>query len=110
MAATFELKKSGEQFMFHFKGANGETVVTSERYVSKSGAEAGISSVKANASTDARYERKSSLSGQPYFVLRAVNREIIGTSEMYSSPRARDAGIASVKAKAPGAPTQDMTG
>ena len=109
MAATFELKKSGEQYMFNFKGANGEKVLTSERYVSKAGAQAGIASVKVNAPNDARYERNTSISNQPYFILKGANGETLGTSEMYSSTAARETGIASVKNNAPGAPTLDLT-
>jgi uncharacterized protein len=42
-------------------------------------------------------------------VLKAKNGEIIGTSEMYSSVGARDAGIDAVKRDAPPAPTKDLT-
>ena len=109
MAGWFELKRSEAQFFFNFIGANGEPLLTSERYVTKADAEGGIASVKTNAGVDARYEKKSSLSGQPYFVLRAVDRRIIGTSQMYSSAKSREAGIASLKADAPSAPTKDLT-
>jgi uncharacterized protein YegP (UPF0339 family) len=40
---------------------------------------------------------------QPYFVLKAVYDEVIGTSEMYSSTTGRDKGIESVKLNAPNA-------
>ncbi len=54
MAGWFELKNSEKQFMFNLKGANSETVLTSEGYVTKAGAEGGIASVKLNAPFDAR--------------------------------------------------------
>jgi uncharacterized protein YegP (UPF0339 family) len=44
------------------------------------------------------------------FNLKATNGQVIGTSESYSSEAARDKGIASVKANAPGAATDDQTG
>ena len=47
----------------------------------KSGAENGIESVRTNSPKDARYERKESSSGQPFFVLKAANGEPIGRSE-----------------------------
>lgn len=108
MAGRFVIKKSGTQFYFILQAAgNFATLITSERYVAKSGAQNGIESVKTNARIDSRYDRRSSSKGDPYFVLKAGNGEIIGTSEMYSSTTARENGIASVKADAPGATTVD---
>jgi uncharacterized protein YegP (UPF0339 family) len=111
MAAKFEIKKgSGGQYRFNLKAGNGEIILTSEQYQSKQGAENGIDSVKANAPNDARYERKTASSGQPYFVLKAANGEPIGRSETYSSTSAMEGGIESVKRNAPGAKTEDLTG
>jgi uncharacterized protein len=59
--------------------------------------------------TDSRYERKTSKDDKPYFVLKAANGEIIGTSEMYSSSSAAEKGIESCKANGPSAPTKDET-
>jgi uncharacterized protein YegP (UPF0339 family) len=110
MAAKFDLKKASDgQFVFHLKAANGEIILASEHYKGKSGAENGIESVKKNAPLDERYDRLESKGGKPYFVLKAGNHEIIGTSEMYSSTSARDKGIESVKTNAPGAAVNDMT-
>ncbi|BEP55610.1 YegP family protein [Variovorax sp. V118] len=107
MSAYFHLKPSGTQYMFNLKGGNGEVVLTSERYTTKQSAEGGIASVKVNSPHDARYDRRSNSAGSPYFVLKAANGEIIGTSEAYSSTAARDGGIAWVKANAPTAPTRE---
>jgi uncharacterized protein len=107
MAIHFDLKRSGTQFMFNLKAANGETVLTSERYMTKQGATDGIASVKLNAPSEARYTRKTSTNSQPYFTLSASNAEVIGVSEGYSSTTARDNGIEWVKKNAPGAPTTD---
>ncbi|KJL41629.1 MULTISPECIES: YegP family protein [Microbacterium] len=52
MAGKYELyKDSADGFRFRLKAANGEVVATSESYVSKSGAQSGIESVKSNASS-----------------------------------------------------------
>jgi uncharacterized protein len=64
--------------MFNLKAGNGERILTSERYKTKASAETGIASVKANAPDNARYDRRTSASAQPYFVLKAKNGEIIG--------------------------------
>ena len=109
MAGYFLLTKSGTQFKFALKAGNHETILSSERYASKSGALNGIASVKTNASIDASYERKTSKDDRPYFVLNAANGEIIGTSEMYSSTSAAEKGIESCKANGPRAPTRDET-
>lgn len=110
MAGKFELKKTAsDQFMFNLKAANGQVILTSEQYVSKSGALNGIASVKTNAPNDSSYERKLSSGNQPYFVMKASNHQIIGRSEMYSSQSAMENGIASVKSNAPDAPIDDQT-
>ncbi len=72
-------------------------------YKAKASATKGTESVKKNAPDDKRYERKTSSSGKPYFVLKAANNQVIGTSEMYSSEAAMENGINSVKSSAPGA-------
>lgn len=109
MAGYFDLKRSGTQFMFNLRGANHETVLTSERYMTKEGAQNGINSVKQNAPFDAQYRKLTNTAGQPYFTLKAGNGETIGTGESYSSTSARDAGIQAVKGNGPSAPTKDNT-
>ncbi len=52
MAGRFVIKKTKNgQYVFVLKAANGEDIATSETYKSKSSAQAGIESVKANAPT-----------------------------------------------------------
>jgi uncharacterized protein len=52
MAAKFEIYKSGEQFRFRLKAANGEIVATGESYTTKAGATAGTEAVQ-RAAADA---------------------------------------------------------
>jgi len=107
MAGYFELKTAaGSQFMFNLKAPNHQVILTSESYASKAGAEGGIASVQKNATSDERFQRKTAKDNSPYFTLVALNGEVIGTSEMYSSTSAMEAGIAAVKANAPGAATK----
>jgi hypothetical protein len=111
MSGYFELKSAaGAQFMFNLKAGNHEVILTSERYATKVGAENGIASVKENAVVDERYQRKLAKDNAPYFVLVASNGQTIGRSEMYSSSKAMEGGIASVKANAPGAATKVLEG
>jgi uncharacterized protein YegP (UPF0339 family) len=100
--------KSGEYF-FRLRAGNGEPVLASEGYESMPGALNGIRSVKANAPSDGRYERKEAKNGQFFFVLRAGNNEPIGKSEMYKSKNGRDHGIDVIKRIAPGARIEDLT-
>jgi uncharacterized protein len=110
MPGTFEIKKATNgEFHFNLKAGNGEIILSSETYKTKASAENGIASVKQNAVNDARYDRRSSSGGQPYFVLKAANNEVIGRSETYNSPAAMENGIRSVKDNGPTATTKDLT-
>lgn len=106
MAGKFELKVSGGgKYHFNLKAGNGQIILSSEMYESKSAAENGIASIQKNAADDARYERKESSNGKPYFNLKASNGQVIGKSEMYESASSMENGIESVKKNAPGAAT-----
>jgi uncharacterized protein YegP (UPF0339 family) len=53
-------KTSNGQYRFVLHAANGEPIATSETYTTKSAAQKGIESVKANASTRVDDERERS--------------------------------------------------
>ena len=110
LSGKFELGKSkNEKFMFNLKAGNGEVILTSQMYEARSTALQGIESVRNNAAVDARYERKASAKGEPFFNLKATNGQVIGHSEMYSSAAAMEGGISSVKKNAPDAKLVDLT-
>ena len=110
MAGKFEIfEDKASEFRFRLKASNGEVILASEGYKQKAAAENGIESVKANAPSDANYERKETQSGGFMFNLRAANHEVIATSESYTSQAARDDGIETVKANAPAAAIDDLT-
>ena len=102
-------KDRAGQYRFNLKAENGEIILNSEAYISSYGCDAGIQSVRTNSPFDSRYERKTAINSQLYFVLKAVNHEIIGTSEQYSSSMAREIGIAAVKRVGPVSPVEDLT-
>lgn len=109
MAGYYELTQNDSgKYHFNLKAGNHETILSSQLYTTKSGAENGIESCRKNTQDDARYERKVAKDDSPYFVLKAGNGEIIGTSEMYSSASARDNGIESCKTNGKG-PAKDKT-
>jgi hypothetical protein len=95
---SYELKKDKSgQFIFNLKARNGRIILSSESYPAKASALSGIDSVRKNGPSAASFESRTSTKGQPYFVLKAANGQIIGRSEMYSSKAAKDRGIPSVQ-------------
>ena len=110
MAGKFVIGKATDgTFYFHLKAENGRIILASETYAAKRGAEQGIDSIKTNSSMDERYERRNDNSGRPYFVLKAASEQVIGTSQLYSSPTEMEQGIQSVKANGPHATVEDLT-
>ena len=56
----FVINKSTKgEFRFNLKAGNGQTILTSEGYSSKSGATNGIESVKTNSQDDSKFEKKN---------------------------------------------------
>lgn len=102
-------KRVNGEFQFSLKAGNGQEILRSEGYSSKSNCENGIESVKRNSQDDSKFDRKTAANGKPYFNLKATNGQIIGTSEMYESEAGRDNGIESVKKNAPEATIEDQT-
>lgn len=101
-------RKNGE-FQFNLKADNGQVILASEGYTTKSSCTNGVESVRKNGVDDARFERLTAKNGKFYFNLKASNGQVIGTSEMYESAAGRDNGIDSVKRNAPGATVDDQT-
>jgi uncharacterized protein YegP (UPF0339 family) len=97
MKSYFTLK-TGEnsEFFFNLKAPNHEIILQSEGYTQKNGALNGIKSVQKNSDRLGQYEKLTSDNNKPYFVLKAMNGEIIGVSEMYESIQAMENGIKSV--------------
>jgi len=108
MTGKIIIRKSGAQFYYNLFAGNGERILQSEMYTSKQAARTGAEAVKANAAHDQRYERRSSTANQSYFVPRAGNNEMIGTSEMYSSVQFHETGISSCKLNGPTAEIVDQ--
>ena len=110
MAGKFELKKSkNDKFYFSLHAGNGQVILTSEMYEAKASAVNGIESVKKNGGDETEYAKLTGKDGSPYFTLKAVNGQVIGQSQMYSSEAARDGGIQSCVTNAPGATVDDQT-
>lgn len=110
MAGWFELSKSSDgQYRFVLKAGNGESILSSELYKTKSSAQNGIESVQKNAALDERYTKKDAANGKFYFVLTAANHQVIGTSQMYAAENSRQTGIDSVKQNGPVTEIKDLS-
>ncbi len=104
MAGKFVVtRRDNGQYGFALQAANGEIVLVGEGYVEEHSCLVGIEAVRKNVLDRERFDAVVSSDGKPYFVLRAANGEIIGSSQLYLSDSARDAGIAAVIANAPDA-------
>ncbi len=107
----FEIKKDkAGKFRFNLKAGNGQVILSSEAYNSKSACDNGIESVRKNSADDGRFERKTAKNGKAYFNLKASNGQVIGASQMYASNASMENGIKSVKNNASGASIDDQTG
>ena len=104
MAGKFECytDKAGE-YRFRLKASNGNTILSSEGYKSKSGCTNGIASVQKNCLDPDRFVKHETASGKFRFSLTARNNQVIGTSQNYSSESGCDNGMKSVAKNAPDA-------
>ncbi|MDH3992093.1 MAG: YegP family protein [Gammaproteobacteria bacterium] len=110
MAGYYELKKAknGEYF-FNLLAGNGQGILKSEMYSSKSAALNGIASVQSNCGEAGQFECKTSNNGKAYFVLKAKNHQVIGQSQMYESESGCDNGMESVKTNGVSTQIKDLT-
>ena len=99
---TFKLSKDRySEFHFNLLAGNGEIILTSEAYGRKDNALNGIESVKINSKHPERFEKRDSKDGKLYFVLKAENGQIVGTSQMYALEASREKGIEAVMKNGP---------
>ena len=107
----FEIYQSekSKEYYFRLKAGNGQNILASEGYTTKSACENGIASVKKNASDAKRFELKEAKNGKFHFNMKASNGQIIGTSQMYTTEAGAKNGINSVSKNAPDAETKDLT-
>jgi len=109
MPAKFQIKKARNgKFFFHLLATNGEVILASQMYASKATAKKGIISVQANAANPDRYQEKTNKAGEHYFVLKAKNQQVIGSSESYAGKTGVKNGMKSVSKSAPNAIIEDI--
>ena len=110
MSAKFEIYKDRRgEFRFRLKAGNGEPILASEGYTTKSACKNGIASVKKNARSVKRFDMKTAKNGKTHFVLKAGNHQVIGTSQMYTTSASAKNGSKSVGKSAGRAKIEDQT-
>lgn len=110
MPGKFEVyKDKAGEFRFRLKAANGQNILSSEGYKTKSACMNGVESVKKNSQNPDRFAKKTTPSGKFRFNLTASNGQTVGTSQSYSSDSGCRNGMKSVGECAPGANMDDQT-
>ncbi len=93
----FEVYQSGSDYRFRLKAANHRIILSSQAYGSRTAALNGVLSVCDNGENVARYELRDAANGETYFVLKARNGRVIGTSETYTTAYNAQRGADGVK-------------
>lgn len=109
--AKFEVYQSGKknEFRFRLKADNGQTILSSEGYTSKSSCLKGIESVRKNSNDPKRFTKAKTPSNLFRFSITAANNQIIGISQNYKTESGRDNGVESVKRNAEKAEIKEVT-
>ena len=100
-------KSSNKKFYFRLRAGNGQVILQSQGYKSKPAAKNGINSVRRNGTSVKNFVINQSRNKKRYFNLVSGNKEIIGSSQMYTRLTNCKAGIAAVKKNAK-APVEDL--
>lgn len=110
MAGKIEIYKDKKgEYRFRLKSSNGENLLASEGYKSKSSAKNGASSVTNNCADTACFVKNKTPSGKHRFNMRAKNNKVIGVSQNYDSEAGCNKGIKAIGRAAKGAKIVDLT-
>lgn len=109
MAGKFQLIKTKTgKFYFNLVASNGQVILTSEIYETTEGAKAAIEAIRRNALNKSHFERRQTINGNPYFILKTNNGQEIGRSETFNSPDAMERVISSVESHSPSAEIESL--
>ena len=119
LMSKFVIREVASGIKFDLKHTNGQVIATSEVYTTMDACKDGVASVKNNApianvenqtvegyevQKHPKFEMYEDKAGEFRFRLKARNGEIVATSEGYTTKRACENGIESVRKNAPEAP------
>jgi uncharacterized protein len=97
MAEFTITKNTNGSYYFQLRSGNGQVLLSSEGYISKDGCINGINAVKANIKDNNKFEKKNTANNKYYFILKAGNGQVIGTSEMFETMASRDNAMVAVQ-------------
>jgi uncharacterized protein len=83
-------------FHWDVRAASGEIVLSSESYTTEAAAYNGALAAQLAGQARGGYEVRESAAGSFYFVVKAANGHVVGTSELYAARASADAAIASL--------------
>ena len=110
MPGKFEVyKDKAGEYRFRLKAANGQNILSSEGYKTKSSCMNGVESVKKNSQDAARLVKKQTPSGKYRFNVTSSNGQVVGASQNYDSESGCRNGMKSVAECAKGATVDDQT-
>lgn len=110
MPGKFEVyKDKAGEFRFRLKAANGQNILASEGYKSKSSCMNGIESVRKNSQDPARVVKNKTPSGKYRFNVTSSNGQVVGASQNYDSESGCSGGMKSVAGCAKDATVDDQT-
>jgi len=85
------------KFHFNFFARNGEKVLSSESYTTDAAAFNGAFAVQTEGQSTAAYSLKQNTSGGFYFTVKALNGQVIGVSQQYTTKSGAESGMASLQ-------------
>lgn len=84
------------KYYFHVRARNGEIILQSQGYTTRTAATNGIASVQTNGTNPARYSVVPAADGKYYFFLKAANGQKIARGETYASKYNAERGVQTV--------------
>lgn len=96
-ARTDVFQGESGKFHFNFFAKNGEIVLSSQSYDSEEAAYNGAFAVREEGVNAAAYTVKQNVSGGFFFNVTALNGQVIGTSQQYTTKQGAQAGVAALQ-------------
>ena len=105
MPAHFEIKKRPDGWYYWtLHGENDEPLLTSPGFSNIGAAQNAVISARLSSLLDEWFKLGVTDDRKHYFILSALNTPVLGRSELYDSPQARDEAIKATKKVGPMAP------
>ena len=100
MHPRFVTTKKGDYYSFELVDTDGEAILRSNFFRSKSDCTNEIAQVKSSVLSAVHFEKRKELSGQFSFVLKNKHHAVIGHSRPFWSPSSRDYAMMTVRREA----------